>query len=137
MAVMDRQRAARAVTARRGQLGLTQQELADAAGVDIKTIGNLESRGRWPIARTRARIENALGWQAGEMQRISETAPEPAPEPDVLAEEFGEDNAARLRRVLGKRGETGAMVLAAIEDEFRSPREDAAQGESRQSRAAG
>jgi transcriptional regulator with XRE-family HTH domain len=68
------ERAARAVEARRGELGLTQQQLADAAGVDIKTIGNLESRGRWPIARTRAAIEQALGWQPGEMKRIADEA---------------------------------------------------------------
>lgn len=74
-----RQRAARAVTARRGELGMTQQELAGAAGVDIKTIGNLESRGRWPIARTRARIEKALGWPVGELERLASEEPEPEP----------------------------------------------------------
>ena len=82
---MDTRRAARAVAARRGQLDMTQQQLADAAGIDIKTIGNLERRGRWPIARTRARIERALGWPPGEMQRIAESRPEPAPViPDSL-----------------------------------------------------
>lgn len=65
---------------------MTQQELADAAGVDIKTIGNLESRGRWPIARTRARIEKALGWEPGELQRIAESEPkEPEIPPTLMA----------------------------------------------------
>jgi DNA-binding XRE family transcriptional regulator len=66
-----RQRAARAVAARRGELRMTQQGLGAAAGVTTKTIGNLESRGRWPIARTRAQIEEALGWPVGEMERIA------------------------------------------------------------------
>jgi len=66
-----RQRAARAVAARRGELRMTQSELGAAAGVTTKTIGNLESRGRWPIARTRAQIEEALGWPSGEMARIA------------------------------------------------------------------
>lgn len=65
---------------------MTQQELADAAGVDIKTIGNLESRGRWPIARTRARIEKALGWEPGELQHIAEAEPkEPEIPPTLMA----------------------------------------------------
>jgi transcriptional regulator with XRE-family HTH domain len=72
-----RQRAARAVAARRGELRMTQLELGAAAGVDVKTIGNLESRGVWPIARTRAQIEEALGWPAGEMERIAARDGEP------------------------------------------------------------
>ena len=66
-----RQRAARAVAARRGELRMTQSELGAAAGVDTKTIGNLEKRGVWPIARSRAAIEQALGWPSGEMERIA------------------------------------------------------------------
>ena len=80
-----RQRAASAVAARRGELALTQQELADAAGVDSKTIYNLESGGRWPIAKTRTLIEKALGWPLGEMARIAHSE-EPEPEPDILPE---------------------------------------------------
>ena len=74
-----RQRAARAVAARRGELKMTQQELARAAGVDLKTIGNLETRGGWPIARTRASIEQALGWPSGELDRIASSG-EPSDE---------------------------------------------------------
>ncbi len=73
----DHQRAARGAVARRGELGLTQEELAVRAGVDIKTIGNFERRGRWPIARTRARIERALGWMPGELDRIANETAEP------------------------------------------------------------
>jgi transcriptional regulator with XRE-family HTH domain len=58
----DLRRIGRAVAARRGELGLTQQDLADAAGIDLKTVYNLESGTRWPIARTRGAIAAALGW---------------------------------------------------------------------------
>lgn len=68
----DRKRAARLTAARRGELGMTQQQLADTAGVDVKTIGSLERRGRWPIARSRARIEAALRWPPGELERLAE-----------------------------------------------------------------
>jgi transcriptional regulator with XRE-family HTH domain len=82
-----RQRAARAVAARRGELRWTQHELGAAAGVDVKTIGNLEKRGVWPIARTRAQIEEALGWPPGELERIAarEGEPELVIPPGLLA----------------------------------------------------
>jgi transcriptional regulator with XRE-family HTH domain len=53
----------RAVAARRGQLGMTQQDLADAANVDLKTVYNLESGTRWPIAKNRVAISAALRWE--------------------------------------------------------------------------
>lgn len=97
---MDRQRAARAVAARRGELGMTQLELAETAGVDSKTIGNLERRGRWPIAKNRARIEKALHWPVGEMERIAsdDGTPEEPEDPVMRAirEQFP-DEATRER----------------------------------------
>lgn len=75
-----RRRAALAVAARRGELEWTQQQLADEAHVDVKTIGNLESRGRWPNARNRARIERALGWTLGRLAQIA-LSPEPVRDP--------------------------------------------------------
>lgn len=73
----------RAVAARRGKLGMTQQDLADAAGVDLKTVYNLESGTRWPIARNRVAVSAALGWEgdglaalrAGDMPAGSEPLP--------------------------------------------------------------
>lgn len=66
---------------------MTQQALAAAASVDLKTVNSIEARGSWPQARTRARIEKALGWPPGEYQRIAEEEPEAGPEldPDLLA----------------------------------------------------
>jgi len=69
---------------------MTQQELADAADVDTKTIGNLERRGKWPIARTRARIEKALGWPPGEMERIASEESEQPP-PSLVPEGLRQD----------------------------------------------
>jgi transcriptional regulator with XRE-family HTH domain len=68
----DRARVARYVIARRGEVGLTQQGLAGRAGVDIKTIYNLESGERWPQAKTRGALEAALSWYPGDLQRIAE-----------------------------------------------------------------
>lgn len=129
----DWDRVIAAVVIRRSELGLTQRELAAKAGVAERTVQNLEA-GTRPQPLIRGKIERALGWPTGEMGRIASMA---APATDVLAEEFGEDNAARLRRVLGKRGQTGAEVLKAIEDELRPPREGAAQDGSGRTRDAG
>src|SRR6185437_10027978 len=63
-------RAGSAVAARRGELDMTQQDLADAAGVDLKTVYNLESGSRWPIARTRVAISRALGWGGDGLARL-------------------------------------------------------------------
>ncbi|WP_067827083.1 helix-turn-helix domain-containing protein [Actinomadura kijaniata] len=69
---LDRERVAKYVVARRGSLGLTQERLAEQAGVTVKTIYNLESAGRWPQARTRAAVEAALRWRPGDLARIGE-----------------------------------------------------------------
>lgn len=74
----DIARAAAYVAARRGELGLTQVAFAQASGIDVKTVYNLESASRWPQARNRSAIESGLGWQAGDLQRIAEGG-EPTP----------------------------------------------------------
>jgi transcriptional regulator with XRE-family HTH domain len=68
----DRSRVGGYIERRRGALNLTREELADKAGVNAKTIYRLEREGRWPIARTRDKIERSLGWASGDMQRIAE-----------------------------------------------------------------
>lgn len=87
-AMTGRQRAAMEVEARRGALGMSRDDLAAKAQVDPKTVYNLEKNGKWPIARTRARIETALNWPSGEMGRIA-SAPDAQPDrprihPEVL-----------------------------------------------------
>ncbi|TDD60910.1 transcriptional regulator [Actinomadura rubrisoli] len=68
----DLERVARLIAARRGELGLTQEEVAERAEVDRKTIYNLEAAERWPQAKTRSRIERALRWYPGDLQRAAE-----------------------------------------------------------------
>lgn len=58
----DIQRAGDYVIARRGQLRMTQEQLASNASVNTKTIYNLEAGLRWPWAENRSAIEEALGW---------------------------------------------------------------------------
>jgi transcriptional regulator with XRE-family HTH domain len=69
------------VVVRRSELGLTQKGLALKAGVAERTVQNLEA-GKRPQPLIRGKIEKALGWPPGEMDRIA-TAPDPAPEPSV------------------------------------------------------
>jgi len=69
---LDRERVAKYVVARRGSMGLTQEQLAERAGVTVKTIYNLEAGERWPQARTRSAIEAALDWRPGDLVRIGE-----------------------------------------------------------------
>ncbi|WP_158587939.1 helix-turn-helix transcriptional regulator [Actinomadura logoneensis] len=70
----DRERVAKYVVARRGALGLTQEQLAERAGVTVKTVYNLEAGGRWPQARTRGAIEAALLWRPGDLARVGDGA---------------------------------------------------------------
>ena len=103
-----RLRAGQATAARRGRMDLTQEELASKAGVSARTIGDLESGKRWPIARNRTRIELALEWPDGEIAR---KAQEPAPETPLirpglyreLVREVGDDDAAAVLDFLRRR----------------------------------
>lgn len=55
-----------AAVARRGELGLTQKQLAAAAGVSERTIGMFEAGRTWPRADTLAQIERlGLDWPVG------------------------------------------------------------------------
>lgn len=65
-----RELAARAFIMRRKDLGLTQEQVAQRAGVVVRTISNFEN-GRWPNARTRALIEEAVDWEPGEIERTA------------------------------------------------------------------
>jgi len=73
-----------------------------AARVDLKTVNSFEARYSWPIARSRGRIEKALGWEPGALQRIAEEEPDDVPAPmsehlrRVMREELGDERAARL-----------------------------------------
>jgi transcriptional regulator with XRE-family HTH domain len=91
-----------AVAARRGELGMTQQQLADTAGVDLKTVYNLESGSRWPIAKNRAAIAAALGWVASALTELAASSlpvSPTTPRRRVLPElEIGPDEEAEVAR---------------------------------------
>jgi transcriptional regulator with XRE-family HTH domain len=71
MANRDIHRAGIFVQARRGEMGLTQEQLARAAGVDEKTVRTLEAGTTWPWPKNRTRIEQALGWTPLALERIA------------------------------------------------------------------
>lgn len=68
------QRAAvRAAIDRRGALGLTQEQLAERAGVSAKTLGNFERGLSWPHARTIGQIERlGLNWPVGWLRELAD-----------------------------------------------------------------
>lgn len=58
--------AARAAIARRGELGLSQRQLAKEAHVSLRAIQNFETFRTWPNADTLARLERlGLNWYVG------------------------------------------------------------------------
>ncbi|WP_433364352.1 helix-turn-helix domain-containing protein [Streptosporangium sp. CA-115845] len=101
----DLGRAASYVVARRGALGFTQAALAAAAGVDIKTIYNLESAKRWPQTGNRSAIESALGWQQGDLAKIANGG-EPTP---PLTQQAGFETRAEFPLLNIRAGDTGTL----------------------------
>ncbi|WP_158079238.1 helix-turn-helix domain-containing protein [Actinomadura sp. CNU-125] len=67
-----RDRVARYVIARRGQLGVSQRELADRAGLNPKTVFDVEQGKRSTTPKTHQKLEPALGWERGDLARIAE-----------------------------------------------------------------
>lgn len=67
-----RRAAGRAVLARRGELGLTQLDVAESAGVDVQTFRALESGESWPWAKNLVSISGVLGFDAGDLQGIAD-----------------------------------------------------------------
>lgn len=133
-----------AAIARLKDAGMNESQVARTAGVSRATANRWARGAHRPdhdairrLARGVFRKHPALAKELVEASGYAWAEPVDAPAPDVLADEFGEDTAARLRRVLGSRGETGEAVLRAIEDEFRPPREDGTRAGSERSRAAG
>jgi transcriptional regulator with XRE-family HTH domain len=108
---------ARQVAAARTALGLSQPALAELAGVDVRTIQNLESgktRSRPP--QKRALVETALGWRIGSIVRILDgeaPLPQNMDRPDSLAAA----EKMMLRAFIGwaeASGETKRRLLAQI-----------------------
>ncbi|MGV9666978.1 helix-turn-helix domain-containing protein [Nocardia niigatensis] len=60
----------REVQRRRLELGMDPTTLARTAGVDTKTTRALEAGERWPRDMSRLKIEKALGWTAGSLDKV-------------------------------------------------------------------
>lgn len=67
----DWQRVASAVRRRRGEIGLTQDEAAELAGIGLSTWTNVESaRGESYRPKTLVAICRALGWKSDSIERL-------------------------------------------------------------------
>jgi transcriptional regulator with XRE-family HTH domain len=95
-------RLAAAVRARRKALRLTQQELADSAGVNVMTIRNLEGLRQFSkMPGTIGKVERALGWEPGSAEAVADGG-----EPTLVSESVngrapnvtgGADEASEIR----------------------------------------
>lgn len=78
-----RRAAVRAALTRRGELGLTQAELAKRAGVHRRTIQDFEAGKKWPRTQTLAQLERlGLDWPVGYLSEFAAKHSEQHP-PDV------------------------------------------------------
>lgn len=89
----------------RKRKGMTQGELAKAAGVTTRTIASYETDGRIPHAGTLSRISSALGVTVSYLR--DETAGEISPSQEVLYIEklrnlYGEEMASEVEDLLTK-----------------------------------
>ena len=80
---LRRELVARAFADRRAELGLTQEKVAQRADIALRTVANFESQGRWPSKRTRERIEEAVGWPLGTIERLADK-PQPVLDPKLV-----------------------------------------------------
>jgi transcriptional regulator with XRE-family HTH domain len=105
--------AAEAFAARRDELRLTQEQVAARAGIVAKTVYNFES-GRWPNSRTRRRLELAVDWPPGAIERLAEE-PEPELDPRLveLASRLTDAEKEALVRLLRQPRDEGSGQQAA------------------------
>jgi transcriptional regulator with XRE-family HTH domain len=66
----ENKRLAEAVIALRGQLNLTQQELADRAGLSLTTIIRVEGGKNMPRPQTFGAIDRVAGWESGSARAL-------------------------------------------------------------------
>lgn len=78
-----REIAARAFAERRRELGLTQEQVAQRGGIVVRTVQGFEA-GRWPNHSSRARLEEAVGWAPGEIDRVAGSRSLNGDNPDAM-----------------------------------------------------
>lgn len=67
--VEQRRRAGRAVENRIAELGATQEAVAKAAGVSLRTLHSVIHGEHWPTNAVRSRLEPVLRWRESEITR--------------------------------------------------------------------
>jgi transcriptional regulator with XRE-family HTH domain len=75
-------RAREAVRTAMGQKGMSNKELAQAAGVDEGTVGDFLNGKRWPRPGNLVKLDTALGWDAGTIARVGTGGAVPNVRPD-------------------------------------------------------
>ena len=78
--MQTRDEARQAVRDAMSAAGLTNSDLARAARVDIGTVNDFLSGSRWPRLTTLGKLDEALGWEVGSIDR---TARGGSPQPRV------------------------------------------------------
>ena len=64
-----RYRALKDADARRSQLGFTYATVAEQGLLPVRSVGSYLRGERWPNGAQRAKLEHAIGWPAGELDR--------------------------------------------------------------------
>jgi len=112
-------RAALAVRQRRLELGLTQENLAEAAGVSPATVRKLESGSQAHYRDlTCTRLAQALGWDPGaldDLRRGGPTAPRPQPTPSAAPTAGDAELAAFSGKVARLSHEQRALLMAYLD----------------------
>lgn len=96
----DWQRLAERVRARRGALGLTQEQVAEKAGIEKRTLGSIEQKPRPRRATTLGGLERALEWAEGSVSQVLSGG-----EPTVAG-----DYEIQVRRRLGSKQDAYAKL---------------------------
>ncbi len=143
---MDWEALARAIVARRVELGHTsRQTFVDASGLSARTVGDLETARRDSYAReTLVRLERALGWASGSAQAVLDGDEPTVAYPDVqpFTDPGGDDVGFIIQRIEASTlppGQREAMLRLArtVQRRQRQEREDLSrrQAEERQALA--
>jgi transcriptional regulator with XRE-family HTH domain len=103
------------VRARRAELGLTQEQVAQAGSISVEWLRNIETRRRIPgrLNPRKARgLEEALQWESGSIDAVLAGGvaipAEPKPDSDVVVEPPAGDRFALARQVLSLRATLSA-----------------------------
>lgn len=105
------------VRARRVELSLTPSEVTTAADVDPKTLQRLEDGSRWPIERSRRRIEPVLKWRPGALDALKDGG-----EPEELDQDLAGQSEATDAPEIGEAArEVGASLLDLIDHLVSAP----------------